>query len=740
MSIFSSQKFEIKNGVLVKYNGKDETVTIPAGVTSIGYGVFMENKRLKSVIIPEGVKDIGNSAFLRSGLESVTLPKSLRVIETHGFGGCFSLKAVTLPDGLTTLKKYAFHYCSSLTSLRIPTSVTTLEDDAFLDCTALKTVAMPDRFASRKAGIFGAKVTASFTMTPTGPVTIGTKKSTPAPPPVNFGDFVSDGVTLQKYKGGATSVTVPGSFRHIGREAFMENKSIRTVVLSEGVQTIGYGAFLRSGLTSITLPSSLESIETHAFGGCFSLAAITLPGRLKSINSYAFHYCNRLTDITIPDSVEVIQDNAFQSCTALRHVTIPARFCDRVAAIFGKEKSESIAFTYTGATPAPAPAKKPTPQIDLGGATIESLFGTKPAAPTPAPTATPTPADLAAVLAGAKDMRVENGTLVECRNETATELTVPDGVTRIGKDAFTGLRSLRRLTLLDGVETIDEFAFFCCLSLEELILPESVTKIGDDALTGCRSLKAITLPAAMLPRLTKLLGASAVKKLKITPLGELPEAAPKPKPKPPQSPKAPVTFPPEFSVKGGVLEHYLGNGGEVEIPDGVRAISGDAFPSGCLVTSITLPASVTEIEEAAFADLPRLAVIRVAEDNAVYCAVNGALYTKGMDTLVQYPVANRNTSYTAPEGTCRVATGAFYGCRELHYVTLGPAVTAVGGCAFYGCLHLSRVQMSATEVLLGEEAFGECPHLLEVELPEKSRAYVPTAFGDMADSDIFRFH
>jgi hypothetical protein len=164
-----------------------------------------------------------------------------------------------------------------------------------------------------------------------------------------------------------------------------------------------------------------------------------------------------------------------------------------------------------------------------------------------------------------------------------------------------------------------------------------------------------------------------------------------------------------------VLLAYLGNEGEVHIPEGVIAIDGEALTSEVRITAVYIPASVTEIEEATFADLPYLAELRVAEGNPAYRAYNGALYTKDLSVLVQYPVANRNTSYTAPEGLLRVARGAFYACRELHYVDLG-AVTQIGDHAFFGCLHLFSLTATAATAA-GEGAFGECPRLERVNAP-----------------------
>ena len=85
-------EFKIKNGVLVKYTGKDANVEIPNSVTIIGEKAFTECKTLVSVTIPNSVKSIENNAF----------------------SFCTSLKEITLPNSVTSIGDWAFFYCTGL--------------------------------------------------------------------------------------------------------------------------------------------------------------------------------------------------------------------------------------------------------------------------------------------------------------------------------------------------------------------------------------------------------------------------------------------------------------------------------------------------------------------------------------------------------------------------------------------------------------------------------------------------
>ena len=99
---------------------------------------------------------------------------------------------------------------------------------------------------------------------------------------------------------GLTSVTIPSSVTEIGPFAFSDCRS----------------------LTSVTIPSSITKIGDNAFSGCSGLTSVTIPSSVTEIGSSAFSDCRGLTSVTVPSSVTKIGDNAFSGCSGLTSVYV----------------------------------------------------------------------------------------------------------------------------------------------------------------------------------------------------------------------------------------------------------------------------------------------------------------------------------------------------------------------------------------------------------------------------------
>ncbi|MCR4767849.1 MAG: leucine-rich repeat domain-containing protein [Saccharofermentans sp.] len=119
---------------------KLESVTISEGLTYLPEEGFYSCSSLKTFDIPESVEFIEKNAFCDSGLESITIPGNVKVINESAFDFCKSLVYVDMLSGVEVIHEYAFYSCSSLQSIVIPASVTQIEDDAFFRCDVLKDI------------------------------------------------------------------------------------------------------------------------------------------------------------------------------------------------------------------------------------------------------------------------------------------------------------------------------------------------------------------------------------------------------------------------------------------------------------------------------------------------------------------------------------------------------------------------------------------------------------------------
>ena len=117
---------------------------------------------------------------------------------------------------------------------------------------------------------------------------------------------------------GLTSLTIPSSVTEIGRETFMGCSGLTSLTIPSSVTSIGWSAFSGcSGLTSLTIPSSVTSIGYYAFSGCSGLTSLTIPSSVTSIDDNAFSGCSGLTSIYVyPEKVPILGTGVFSGCDA----------------------------------------------------------------------------------------------------------------------------------------------------------------------------------------------------------------------------------------------------------------------------------------------------------------------------------------------------------------------------------------------------------------------------------------
>lgn len=103
------------------------------------------------------------------------------------------------------------------------------------------------------------------------------------------------------------------------QEAWSGNISdVRSVVLADGVESIGAGAFTHcENLVSVEIPATVTAIGNRAFLGCSSLRSIDLPDGITVIKDYTFSSCSSLRSVTLPKELTSIGQYAFEKCYGL---------------------------------------------------------------------------------------------------------------------------------------------------------------------------------------------------------------------------------------------------------------------------------------------------------------------------------------------------------------------------------------------------------------------------------------
>ncbi|MCH5152717.1 MAG: leucine-rich repeat protein [Clostridiales bacterium] len=222
------------DNVLYGYKGNmpaNFALEIQEGTVAIAANAFENQANLTSITLPESLKTIGYGAFKDCtnlhtvNWNAISCDILLDVEFSPIFNGCESLEEINIGNKVTTIPKYAFYYCSGLKSITIPKNVVSIGYGAFDSCTGLESITIP-------------------------------------------------------FVGAALDDTSQTHFGYIfGASHYYEN--------------------------SLTVPSSLK--EVIITGG-------------KSIDSYAFYQCMYLTTITIPTSVQSIGFSSFTSCDNLKTV------------------------------------------------------------------------------------------------------------------------------------------------------------------------------------------------------------------------------------------------------------------------------------------------------------------------------------------------------------------------------------------------------------------------------------
>ncbi len=238
-------------------NGKSVTSIYYNNVTYSNEVRFQGNTNIISVTIPDTVQTIDKSSFHNcASMMKLNLGNGVATIGKNAFENCNSLGTVTLPDSLTKLDERAFYNCNSLETVNIGSGLDDFNLYAFQHCRLLKNINVSEE-NTEYSSIDGVL-------------------------------FDKDKMTLMYYPIGRTDkeYVIPDDTVFVYTEAFWiggENRGENTDCLAN--------------LESVICPNTLQTIGKAAFYQLTSLKTIRLGKNIKTIQTNAFYGCSALTDI-----------------------------------------------------------------------------------------------------------------------------------------------------------------------------------------------------------------------------------------------------------------------------------------------------------------------------------------------------------------------------------------------------------------------------------------------------------
>lgn len=642
-----------------------------SGMTNIGWGMFY-NTGLTDVTIPASVINISYGAFANcSNLVSADLTGVSATIEGSVFAGNLSLASVTLSD-MTNIGVGMF-YESGLTDVTIPASVSNIGNAAFGRCSNLSNADLTGVQASIGSNVFSNGVALSS---------------------VTLTDMTSIGVNMF-FNTGLTSVTVPATVTNIGDNAFAgctqlsnadltgvrasigsnvfaNDVSLASVTLT-GMSIIGLNMFSNTGLTSVTIPYSLENMGDTAFAECTKLSNADLTGVQATIGIAVFAndvllasvdlgdmliiglnmFSNTgLTSVTIPASVTNIGEFAFTACTRLESADLTGVDATIGSNVF--ENDVSLAsVTLTGMT-------------TIG---VNMFAGT----------------GLTDVTIPASVSNIGDGAFSNCTKLSNANLT---GVSaEIGGDVFAYNLSLTTVTLSE-MKNIGAYMFYTT-GLTSVTIPSSVTNIGTYAFSQCAKLSN-----AVLTGVNATIGTNMF-------YNDLSLAS--------------VTLTGMTNI-GVNMFYQTGLSGTVTIPSSLTSIGDSAFQECLDITTVIFTNGLTLIGDYMFSNCANLTTANVPS----------SVRSLGIDW---YAGTQISAPSSIPDGTTYIADNLFYNRTDLTSMPIPGTVITIGANAFYGCTGLTSMTFPPSVQNISAGAFQGCTGITTILFPENTMSIGNDAFN-----------
>ncbi len=419
------------------------SVTVPRSVSLIDVYAFAGCEALTSVTLD--CKEIGRQAFATNNITDVKIGENVETIGEHAFGRSNSLTEVVIPSNVKTVASYAFDNCGSLTKATV--NAAEIKSNAFSGCVRLDELTLGN---------------------PSGEQTIAGAAF--------FGCSA------------LTQITLDASVVNIDANPFQNCTALSTINVASGNKAFAvYNGMLftadmkrliacpatKSG--QVMIPGSVTEISPVAFSCCESMTSVNIPGTVSRIGALAFQNCTTLQSVRIPDAVTVIQPSTFVGCTSLASVWIPDNlteigsdafaYCTSLGKVFIPATVESLGSAFNGCS------SLQNISVDVANPRFASYGG---------------------VL-----YRIEDKTLLKCPEGKAGTYYIEEGTQTVGYEAFANCSHLTQVSASEGLMEIRQNAFSRCTALRRVYLPSGLNFLGSEAFLECKSLKEIELPEGL---------------------------------------------------------------------------------------------------------------------------------------------------------------------------------------------------------------------------------------------------
>lgn len=428
---------------LISVQSDITSLSVKSGTLTISNSALTSGRtKLTSVTLPEGLTRINNSAFANyQALKNINIPNTVTVLATSAFEHS-GIKEIIIPDSVKTIDSYCFRN-SGLESIVLPDTDITLGMDCFFR-TPLKSIRLPNTLKTLPNGIFA--------------------------------------------NSSLVSITIPDSVETIEYSSFLGCKSLETVIIPESVTSIGnYTFYGCTTLKNIDLPTGLTAINSELFNGCTSLEKIDIPANVKEIQKNAFLNCTSLQEVNLPNGLTKIGDSAFVGCESLTSIAIPKSVKSFGTSVFNNylktvyfegSEEEWNAITF-GANNTP---------LEQAEIIFNSTDTTVPDEPKDNITWSFDSSDGHLFLSGSGDM-LEREKTSDYEwygfRSSIKSLTIGEGVTSVGANAFTGFVNLGEIIVGKDVKKIGDNAFAGCAKLSLISFVGEPGNISSSAFVGC---------------------------------------------------------------------------------------------------------------------------------------------------------------------------------------------------------------------------------------------------------------